>query len=59
MNENLKCLLCISKLMFHLGEYADQQKVLKRFIAGAEHHKSTVLLLGYAPFTVLFPLEDR
>lgn len=43
----------------HLGEYADQQEVLKLFIAGAERHKSTVLLLRYAPFTVLFPLEER
>lgn len=53
MNENFKCLLCISKLMFHLGGYADQQKVLKLFIAGAERRKSTVLLLRYAPFNCL------
>lgn len=59
MNENFKCLLCIPKLMFHLGKYADQQEVLKLFIAGAERHKSTVLLLRYVPFTVLFPLEER
>lgn len=45
MNEIFKFLLCISKFMFYLGEYADQQKVLKQFIAGAASHKSTVLLL--------------
>ncbi len=45
--------------MFHLGEYADQQKVLELFIAGAARYKSTVLLLRYAPFTILFPPEER
>ncbi len=59
MNENFKCLLCISKFMFHLGGYADQQRVLKLFIAGAQGYKSTVLLVRYAPFTILFPLEER
>lgn len=41
----LNFLLCISKFIFNRGEYANQQKVLKQFIAGAESHKSIVLLL--------------
>lgn len=47
------------KFMFHLGEYADQQRILKLFIAGAECYKSTVLLLRYSPFAALFPLEKH
>lgn len=56
--ETFKCLLCISEFVFHLGEYADQRRVFKEFIAGAESDKSTVLLLRYAPFAVLFPPEE-
>lgn len=54
-----KYLLCISKLMFHLGECADQLRVLKLFIAGAESYKSSGLPLRYAPFTILFPPEEN
>lgn len=43
--------------MLHLGEYADQQRVLKLFIAGAECYKSTVLLLRYAQMTISYPLD--
>lgn len=37
--------------MFHLGEYADQRRVSKLFIAGAVGYKSTVLLLRQAQLT--------
>lgn len=58
MDKNFKCLLCISKFMFHLGGYADQRRVLKLFIAGAVCYKSTILLLRHATFTILLLLEE-